>query len=152
MHVCNDGVTVLVGVIDGDTVGVTEGVLTGVTDGVIVYEIVGVTEGVGDTDCVYEGVICGVGRGAITCTVFNNCGKLVILIFAVLIIAALFCYKHSNTLVKTCGAVCSFMFIKQSLLNIVLSVFLSSTVNATISPDVIISLTGFNVPENLNAR
>ena len=44
------------------------------------------------------------------------------------------------------------MFIKQSLLNIVLSVFLYSTVNATISPDVIISLTGFNVPENLNAR
>lgn len=42
--------------IDGVEQGVTDGVLTGVWDGVIVNETVGVIEGVGEIDCVYEGV------------------------------------------------------------------------------------------------
>lgn len=152
MQVWVDGVGVFVGVIDGVEQGVTDGVLTGVWDGVIVNETVGVIEGVGEIDCVYDGVSWGVGKGAITCTDLSNCGKLVTLTFVIFSIDELLSYKHSNTLVSTCGAVCSFILTKQLFVKIVLKVFLSSIVKGAISLEVIISVCGFNVPVNLKAK
>ncbi len=69
--------------------------------------IVGVIDWVG----VGEDVVVGVGNGVVlilnACKEFKSWFKLPILILLLIIAASFFKYKHSKTLVKTCGVIFS---------------------------------------------